>query len=119
MQQFGDVGPDRGEADHNVAVRVDNHPCSAAVAVGMQCRAGDRPEVVVDDRDRDAGRRCRLGGQADGGDLGFGEDDLSDGAFVGGDRMASPRTQVGPLAVGSCGDRVAQGAGLVLTVMGQ
>ena len=119
VEQFGDIGPDRGEADQDVAVLVDDHPGLAAVVVGVQCGAGDRPEVVVDDPDLVAGRRCGFGGQADGGDFGIGEDHLGDGAFVGGDRMASPRTQVELLAVGSCGDRVSQSASLVLAVMGQ
>lgn len=112
-------GPTAVKADQHVAVRVDGHPCLAAAAVGVQRRAGDGPQVVVGDSDGDAGGGCHIGGEADGGDLGIGEDDLRDGAFVGSDCVPSPRTQVGLVATGPGGEGVAEGPGLVLAVVGQ
>jgi hypothetical protein len=76
-------------------------------AGGDEGAAGDRARVVADDLDVEAGVPGLLLDEADGGDLGVGEDDLRHGGGVG----------AGGAVL--AGDEVADQTGLVLALVGQ
>lgn len=90
VDQFPHVRAHQGEAHDHLAVFVHDHAGLPAVALGVQCSPGHGGEVVVHHThgQSSGGRGC--GSQPDRGNLGRGENDLGNGAFIGGQGVSAP-----------------------------
>nr|WP_279339546.1 hypothetical protein [Sphaerisporangium perillae] len=119
MEKFGDAWSGEGGPDDGVAIRIDEDARSAVVVRAVLDGARDVADVVVDDVDAAAGALGFGGGEADGGDLGVGEDDLRYGFGVSGAGVGAPASSVQWCAVGSGGDDGAGDAGLVFPLVGE
>ncbi len=106
VHQLARPRPDEGGPDHDPAVLVDHEPGLAPVVVGVQPGPGHVADGVVDHPDVEAGRPGLRLGQADGADLGVGEDDRGHGPVVGRGAVLAPRRRV-EVALGPGGDAVA------------
>src|SRR5690606_13042382 len=119
VDHLADAGADEGEAAQDLVLQVDDHARTARVAVAVEAGAGDRAQVDVDGAHPVAGLFGLRQGEADGGRLRVGEDDLGDGGVVGGGGVRAPRSGVDRAARGPGGDGGARDAGLVLALVGE
>src|SRR5664279_3628346 len=119
MEQLGNILTDKSCTNNHLTLAVDNESRLTLIVVGLQARASDPAEVVVNDLCVNAVLFGILRHDAHRSDLGVREGDLGNSAAIGGRNMGSPGCVRHWFAFRTCDDHVAGCTRLVLALVGE